>query len=47
MYDKAKYMGRTLKEWQEAFANMFNLGELYQMMLSHVNFENILRGNER
>lgn len=39
MYDKVKYLGKTLKKWQEDFHNLYSLGELYQMMLKRVDFK--------
>ena len=39
MYDKVKYMGKTLKKWQEDFHNLYSLGELYQMMSVQTDFK--------
>ena len=43
MYDKVKYMGKTLNEWQKLAANQYSLGELYRMMLGKVDFSGIAK----
>lgn len=43
MYDKVKYMGKTLKEWQKLTANQYSFGELYRMMLEKVDFYSIAK----
>ena len=34
MYDKVKWMGLTLPQWRERLNNVYNLGELYEMIQS-------------
>ena len=42
MYDKVKYMGKTLMWWKDnVFRSVFNLGELYQMMKDGIDFNKL------
>jgi hypothetical protein len=42
MYDNVKYLGCSLKEWQEKLHNTYSLGELYRMMQEHVDFNALI-----
>lgn len=42
MYDKVKYMGKTLAWWRDnVFKGAFNLGELYRMMKDGIGFNKL------
>ena len=41
MYENVKYLGKTLKEWQEELYNEYSLGELYRMMKDKVDFNTL------
>ena len=43
MYDKIRYMGKTLKEWREIMYNKYSLGELYRMSLDKVDFSKLCK----
>ncbi len=41
MYDKVKYEGKTLLEWQRLLHNTFSLGELYRLSKQKWDFNKL------